>query len=88
MRGFLRATLGGGWMPPDQIAELLRCYGVPVVELTGASSEDEAVEAFRAAAGPVVLKADVPGLYPQGRRGRESSSTCAPRPRCEPPTAG
>jgi acyl-CoA synthetase (NDP forming)/GNAT superfamily N-acetyltransferase len=62
VRGFLRATPGGGWMPPDQTAELLRCYGVPLVELTGASSEDKAVEAFRAAAGPVVLKADVPGL--------------------------
>jgi acyl-CoA synthetase (NDP forming)/GNAT superfamily N-acetyltransferase len=62
VRGFLRGTLGGGWMPPDQTSELLRRYGVPLVELTGASSEDEAVEAFRAAAGPVVLKTDVPGL--------------------------
>jgi acyl-CoA synthetase (NDP forming)/GNAT superfamily N-acetyltransferase len=62
VRRFLRTTLGGDWMPPDQAAELLRCYGVPLVELAGASSEDEAVEAFRAAAGPVVLKADVPGL--------------------------
>ena len=62
VRGFLRAIPGGGWMPPDQTAELLRCYGVPLVELTSAGSEDEAVEAFRAAAGPVVLKADVPGL--------------------------
>jgi acyl-CoA synthetase (NDP forming) len=62
VRGFLHSTLGGGWMPPDQTAELLRCYGVPLVELTGTGSEDEAVAAFRAAAGPVVLKADVPGL--------------------------
>jgi acyl-CoA synthetase (NDP forming)/GNAT superfamily N-acetyltransferase len=62
VRRFLRTTLGGDWMPPDQAAELLRCYGVPLVELAGASSEDQAVEAFRAAAGPVVLKADVPGL--------------------------
>jgi acyl-CoA synthetase (NDP forming)/GNAT superfamily N-acetyltransferase len=62
VRGFLHTTLGGGWMPPDQTADLLRCYGVPLVELTGASSEDEAATAFRAVAGPVVLKADVPGL--------------------------
>ena len=62
VRGFLRTTLGGGWMSPDQTAELLRCYGVPLVELTGTSCEDKAIEAFRAAAGPVVLKADVPGL--------------------------
>jgi acyl-CoA synthetase (NDP forming) len=62
VREFLHSTLGGGWMPPDQTAELLRRYGVPLVELTGAGSEDDAVQAFRAAAGPVVLKADVPGL--------------------------
>jgi acyl-CoA synthetase (NDP forming) len=62
VRGFLRATPGGGWMPPDQTAELLRCYGVPLVELTSTGNEDEAVKAFWAAAGPVVLKADVPGL--------------------------
>ena len=62
VRGFLHSTLGGGWMPPEQTAELLRCYGAPLAELTGAGSEDETVAAFRAAAGPVVLKADVPGL--------------------------
>ena len=62
VRGFFRATLGGGWMPPDQTAELLRCYGIPLAQLTPAGSEDEAVRAFEATAGPVVLKADVPGL--------------------------
>ena len=62
LHGFLHATLGGGWMPPEQTAELLRCYGIPLAELTPARSEDEAVRAFEAAAGPVVLKADVPGL--------------------------
>ena len=62
VRGFFHATLGGGWLPPDKTAELLRCYGIPLAELTPAGSEDEAVRAFEAAAGPVVLKADVPGL--------------------------
>jgi len=62
MHAFFRATVGGGWMPPDQTAELLRCYGIPLTELTPARSEDEAVSAFEAVAGPVVLKADVPGL--------------------------
>ena len=62
VRGFFHATLGGGWMPPDKTAELLRCYGIPLAELTSARSEDEAVRAFEAVAGPVVLKADVPGL--------------------------
>ena len=62
VRGFFRTTIGGGWMPSDQTAELLRCYGIPLAALTPAGSEDEAVSAFEAAAGPVVLKADVPGL--------------------------
>jgi acyl-CoA synthetase (NDP forming)/GNAT superfamily N-acetyltransferase len=62
VRGFFHQTLGGGWMPPDKTAELLRCYGIPLAELTPVASEDEAVSALRAAAGPVVLKADVPGL--------------------------
>jgi len=62
VRGFFHATLGGGWMPPDKTAELLRCYGIPLAGLTPARTEDEAVRAFEAVAGPVVLKADVPGL--------------------------
>ncbi len=62
LRGFFHATLGGGLLPPDQAAELLRCYGITLAELTPAGSEDEAVRAFEAVAGPVVLKADVPGL--------------------------
>jgi acyl-CoA synthetase (NDP forming)/GNAT superfamily N-acetyltransferase len=62
VHAFFHATLGGGWLPPDKTAELLRCYGIPLAELTPARSEDEAVSAFQAVAGPVVLKADVPGL--------------------------
>jgi acyl-CoA synthetase (NDP forming)/GNAT superfamily N-acetyltransferase len=62
VREFFHATLGGGWLPPDKTAELLRCYGIPLAELTPVGSEDEAVRAFEAVAGPVVLKADVPGL--------------------------
>ncbi len=62
VRKFFHATVGGGWMPPDTTAELLRCYGIPLAELTPAASEDEAIRAFEATAGPVVLKADVPGL--------------------------
>jgi acyl-CoA synthetase (NDP forming) len=62
VREFFHATLGGGWMPPDQTAELLRCYGIPLAELAPVGSEDEAVSALQAAPGPVVLKADVPGL--------------------------
>ena len=62
LHGFFHATLGGGWLPPDKTAELLRCYGIPLAELTPVGGEDEAVRAFEAVAAPVVLKADVPGL--------------------------
>jgi acyl-CoA synthetase (NDP forming) len=57
VREFFHATIGGGWMPPDTTAALLACYGIPLVGLTPAHSEDEAVGAFQTAAGPVVLKA-------------------------------
>ena len=42
VRGFLRATPDGGWMPPDQTAELLGCYGVPLAKPTSTDTEDEA----------------------------------------------
>ena len=69
IHGFLRATAGGGWMPPDKTAELLRCYGISLVELVPVPSEDEAVAAFRTLSGPVVLKADVPGLVHKAEAG-------------------
>ncbi len=52
LHGFLHATLAGGWMPPDKTAQLLHCYGITLAELTPARSEDEAVSAFQAVAGP------------------------------------
>jgi acyl-CoA synthetase (NDP forming) len=56
-------TGGGGWLPPEVTAALLRCYQIPLAEPVPARSEDEAVAAFAAGGGvPVVLKADVPGL--------------------------
>jgi acyl-CoA synthetase (NDP forming) len=62
VREFLRAQPDGGWLPPDRTAEVLRCYRVPLAELTPVRGEDAAASAAAAAAGPVVLKADVPGL--------------------------
>lgn len=62
VHGFLDGTPEGGWLPPDTAAKLLRCYGIPLAELIGIDSEDAAVDVAAAADGPVVLKADVPGL--------------------------
>jgi acyl-CoA synthetase (NDP forming)/RimJ/RimL family protein N-acetyltransferase len=60
---FLAGHRLGGWLPPDQVASLLACYGIELVPTLEATDADGAV---RAASGlgqiPVVLKADVPGL--------------------------
>ena len=62
--GFLHREPGGGWLPPDKTADLLHCYGIWLVDAEPAGSEDEAVRAAGAVSGPVVLKAEVPGLVP------------------------
>ena len=62
--GFLHREPGGGWLPPDKTADLLHCYGIWLVDAEPAGSEDEAVKAAGAVSGPVVLKAEVPGLAP------------------------
>jgi acyl-CoA synthetase (NDP forming)/GNAT superfamily N-acetyltransferase len=59
---FLASRPDGGWLPPDQVAELLGGYGIPLVATGAADSEEEAVRLAHEAGGPVVLKADVPGL--------------------------
>jgi acyl-CoA synthetase (NDP forming)/GNAT superfamily N-acetyltransferase len=61
-RRFLAASGDGGWLPPDQVSELLGYYGIPLVVTGSASSEDEAVRLAAEADGPVVLKADVRGV--------------------------
>jgi acyl-CoA synthetase (NDP forming)/GNAT superfamily N-acetyltransferase len=62
--GFLHREPGGGWLPPDKTANLLHCYGIWLVDTGPAGSEDEAVRPAAAVSGPVVLKAEMPGLVP------------------------
>jgi acyl-CoA synthetase (NDP forming) len=53
-----RATRdGGGWQPPDLAAELLACFGVPVLAGRVADSAPAAVAAADALGYPAVLKA-------------------------------
>ena len=59
---YLHRSPNGGWLPPDKAAALLACYGIRLTELTPVSSADEAVRVAAGVGGPVVLKADVPGL--------------------------
>jgi acyl-CoA synthetase (NDP forming) len=62
VRQFLHRESDGGWLPPDKTAQLLSCYGIPLAELAPVAAEDAAVSAAEMVDGPVVLKADVPGL--------------------------
>jgi len=62
VRAFLARSPGGGWLPPGDRHALLGGYGIPIARMTITRSEDDAVAVAAAAAGPVVLKADVPGL--------------------------
>jgi acyl-CoA synthetase (NDP forming) len=59
---FLAKEHGGGWLPPDQAAKLLGCYGIELVRTVAAASADEAVRAAGNLGGAVVVKADVEGL--------------------------
>ncbi|HLN70183.1 MAG TPA: GNAT family N-acetyltransferase [Streptosporangiaceae bacterium] len=60
--GFLAEPSRGGWLPQDAAVELFGCYGVPLADSIGVNTEDAAVAAAARFAGPVTLRADVPGL--------------------------
>ncbi len=59
---FLARLPGGGWLSAGEADDLLRCYGIPMVEFRRAGDADAAVEAAARLGGHVVIKADVPGL--------------------------
>ncbi|MFB9722518.1 bifunctional acetate--CoA ligase family protein/GNAT family N-acetyltransferase [Planobispora longispora] len=65
-RTLVRAELArhpqGCWLPPQSAAELLRCYGLNVVESVAVDDPAGAAAAAARIAGPVVLKASGPGL--------------------------
>ena len=60
--GFLGRLPGGGWLSPAEADELLRCYGIPVVDGRYVTGAGKAVKAAGALGGHVALKADVPGV--------------------------
>ncbi|HEY6274720.1 MAG TPA: acetate--CoA ligase family protein, partial [Streptosporangiaceae bacterium] len=59
---FLASRPGGGWLPPAAVSGLLGCYQIPLADTRPARDEQAAVAAAADLGGPVVLKADVPGL--------------------------
>ena len=60
--GFLAGSPAGGWLPEARAADLLSCYGVPVMPTMAAASEQQAVEVAAQFGGRVVLKAEAEGL--------------------------
>ena len=60
--GFLAGSPAGGWLPGASAAELVSCYGVPLVATVAAASEQEAAAAAEQLGGRVVLKAEAEGL--------------------------
>ncbi len=60
--GFLAGSPAGGWLPEASAAELVSCYGVPLVTTIPAASEQEAATAAGQLGGRVVLKAEAEGL--------------------------
>ena len=52
----------GGWLPLDPTVELLGCYGVPLADSIGVTTEDDAAAAAARFGSAVALRADVPGL--------------------------
>jgi acyl-CoA synthetase (NDP forming) len=60
--GFLAGSPAGGWLPAARAAELVSCYGVPLVATIAAATEEEAAAAAAQLGGRVVLKAEADGL--------------------------
>jgi len=67
--GFLGHSPAGGWLTPALTADLLACYGIVQVAAVPVTSEEAAVSAAARLGGPVVLKADVPGLVRKSEAG-------------------
>ena len=59
---FLAGSPAGGWLPEASAAELVSCYGVPLVATVAAATEEEAAAAAAQLGGRVVLKAEAEGL--------------------------
>jgi acetyl coenzyme A synthetase (ADP forming)-like protein len=53
---------GDDWLPPGDVADLLGCYGLTIVEQSIVQTAREAAKAAGELGGPVAVKAIVPGL--------------------------
>jgi acetyl coenzyme A synthetase (ADP forming)-like protein len=55
-------TPAPAWLPPDQVAALLDCYGIAMASWRLADTPEQAAAAAAELGGPVALKAVAPGL--------------------------
>ena len=87
---FLARMPGGGWLSAEEGDDLLRCYGLPMVEFRRVADADAAVEAAAGLGGHVVIKADVPGLLHKSVAGAVELDLSGPErgPRRHAPLAG
>jgi acyl-CoA synthetase (NDP forming) len=53
---------GEGWLAPNEVAELMACYGLRMVEQEFVATPDEAAEAAQRLGGPVALKVVAPNI--------------------------
>jgi acetyl coenzyme A synthetase (ADP forming)-like protein len=53
---------GGGWLEPGDVARLLDCYGLPVIEQHIVADPEQAARSAAAMTGAVALKAIAPGV--------------------------
>lgn len=60
---------GPGWLLPDEVAAVLRCYGLRLAAQQTVATPAEAAAAARALGGPVALKAIAPGLVHKSELG-------------------
>ena len=57
-----RLVAATSWLPPEDVAALLACYGLPIAEQRIVSTAREAAKAAGELGGPVAVKAIAPGL--------------------------
>jgi hypothetical protein len=69
---FLARMPGGGWLSAEEVDDLLRCYGILMVEFIRADA-DAAADAAGRLGGHVVIKADIPGLLHKSVTSRRSA---------------
>jgi acyl-CoA synthetase (NDP forming) len=69
VRASLRAQPAGGWLDPLVTVDLLRCFGIPIVDSRFAADETAAVAAFAELSGPVVVKAVAEGVLHKSAQG-------------------